>query len=89
MLQGRVQCIVDKVTEVRDTAIVLESGAVLPCDVLVNARMHPTCLNRSVSVCDCHARPADPLLVLPTCLSARIEHGCLSQSMQSRCQLVN
>ena len=48
MLQGRVQCIVDKVTEVQETAVVLESGAVLPCDVLINARMHPTCLSNEV-----------------------------------------
>ena len=44
------QCIVDKLTEVRDTAIVLESGAVLPCDVLVNARMHPRFLTRQYCV---------------------------------------
>ncbi|CAK0786243.1 hypothetical protein CVIRNUC_009456 [Coccomyxa viridis] len=37
-LQGRVQCIVDKVTEVQETAVVLESGAALPCDVLINAQ---------------------------------------------------
>ena len=29
---------VDKVEQIKETSLVLESGAVLPCDVLVNAR---------------------------------------------------
>lgn len=37
-VQGRVQYLVDKVDQIRDTALLLESGTSLPCDVLVNAR---------------------------------------------------
>lgn len=37
-MQDRVQYVVDKVEQVRETSLVLESGATLPCDVLVNAR---------------------------------------------------
>ena len=37
-VQGRVQYLVDKVDLIRETALLLESGTSLPCDVLVNAR---------------------------------------------------
>ena len=37
-VQGRVQYLVDKVDQIRETALLLESGTSLPCDVLVNAR---------------------------------------------------
>ena len=37
-MQDKVQYVVDKVEQVRETSLVLESGATLPCDVLVNAR---------------------------------------------------
>ena len=32
------QYVVDKIEQVKETLLVLESGATLPCDVLVNAR---------------------------------------------------
>ena len=38
LLQGRVRYVVDKVEQIRETSLMLESGATLPCDVLVNAR---------------------------------------------------
>ena len=37
-VQGRVQYMVDKVEQVREASLVMESGSVVPCDVLVNAR---------------------------------------------------
>ena len=37
-VQGRVQYLVDKVDQIRETALLLESGTSLPCYVLVNAR---------------------------------------------------
>lgn len=37
-VQGRVQYLVDKVDQIRETALLLESGTSLPCDVIVNAR---------------------------------------------------
>ena len=37
-VQGRVQYLVNKVDQIRETALLLESGTSLPCDVLVNAR---------------------------------------------------
>ena len=37
-VQGRVQYMVDKVEQVREVSLVMESGSVVPCDVLVNAR---------------------------------------------------
>ena len=37
-VQGRVQYLVDKVDQIRETALLLESGLSLPCDVLINAR---------------------------------------------------
>ena len=37
-VQGKVYYMVDKVEQVRETSLVMESGSILACDVLVNAR---------------------------------------------------